>query len=298
MSRSQGRVDSDQSYKDGLVPLGPADFLVQSGTSTFSRIAAGEYSLHFAASSGAFVVVASLTGTMYRTGVQDDLQEQYGSLRAGGAQGLPYGATITMTTASITAGTNVNVAVQNSTNFAVGRYVILDTVASTVQEYCVISAVPDATHITLASVANAHSASAPVSQNVWTTPAGITGRPPFTGVTQLTPPASRPKGISLKGVILAYLVTGANFTVPTVGVYSTQYQNNIAPVVTTLVTLGTNGLQTAAQTNPYVTYVPFAPSGFINTMNTVVSAEINGNVGATTTFDLLEVGYIVDYNYN
>lgn len=299
MSRTQSRVDSDQSYKDGRISLGPTDFTQVSGASTITKIATGEYSYHVAASVGAFEAIAGCTGVLFRTGVQDDLQEFYGSLAAGGAQGKPVGATQTLTTNSLTAGTLVSIPVITSKNFAVGNYVTIDTVASTVQEFAVITSIPDATHIVVQQVANSHSSGAPVAQNVWTTPGSITGRPPFTGFSQFTPSSNRPKGLSIKGIALAYLVTGANFTVPTVGVFATQYQNNIAASVTTLLAQGTNGLQTAAQTNPYVTNVPItlAAQPFIITPSTVVTASIVGNTGSATTFDLLGFDFICDFNY-
>lgn len=299
MSRTQSRVDSDQPYNDGVIHMGAIDFAQLSGASTLTKIATGEYSYHVAASVGAFAVLAQLTGAMFRIGVQDDLQEFYGSLRAGGASGKPIGAIQTLTTGSLVAGAPVNMAVANSGRFFVGNYVTIDTVASTVQEFALITAIPDATHITVQQIVNAHASGAPVSQGVWTTPASISGRPPYTGVTQFTPPINRPKGIAIKAVSLAYLVTGASFTVPTVGLFSMAYANNIAPALTTLIAQGTNGLQTAAQANPYVTYVPLAVQAqpFIITPNTIVTMEIDGNTGAGTTFDLLGVDFIVDYNF-
>lgn len=299
MSRTQSRLDSDQRYTDGRFSLGPTDFTQVSGASTITNIATGEYSYHVAASVGAFETLAGLTGAMFRLGLQDDLQEFYGSLRAGGAQGLPVGATSTLTTGSLTAGSPVNIAVANSGNFAVGNYVTIDTVASTVQEFARITAIPDATHITVNAIVNSHSGGAPVTQNVWTTPGSVTGRPPFSGTTQFTSPTGRPKGIAIKAIVLSYLVTGANFTVPTVGVFAMQYQNNVAPALTTLLAQGTNGLRTAAQANPYVTNIPLvlAAQPFIITPSTVVSASIVGNTGSATTFDLLGLDFICDFNY-
>lgn len=306
MSRTQASMESDTPSFDGLIPLLPgADIVGLTAGSTFTKIGTGEFSLHYAAAAGAVVIFAGVTGLLFRTGSQDDVQAFFGSARAGGSQGLAVGSPLTLLTASIVAGTNVNIAVFSSVGFSVGSYATLDTVASGVQEFVRITAIPDATHITVASVLNAHTGAAtggaPISQNIFTTPASVSGRPPFTGSSQLTPVTSfRPKGIQPTFLQIAYLITGANLTVPTVGMFAVQYQNLVAPTVTTLIAQATNNLQTATNAQAYVTTVPvpIANRSFITSPSTAISIELDANVGAATTLDIVGMWVGCTFNYD
>ncbi|SRR6266478_1030159 len=307
MSRTQASMESDSPSFDGLISLLPGADIVNVGAPAFTitKIATGEFSLHYAAATGAVVVAAGVTGLMFRTGMQDDLQSFFGSARAGGAQNLPVNNPLTLMTASSVAGSLVNLAVFSSVGFVVGGYVTVDTVASGVQEFTRITAIPDATHITVATLVNAHTGAAtggaPISQNLFTTHAGVTGRPPFTGSSQLAPVTSvRPKGIALTGLSITYLITGANLTVPTIGMFAVQYPNLTAPVVTTLIAQATNNLQTATNAQAYTTPipVPVANQGFIITPNTAVAIEYDANVGAATTLDIIAIFLTAKFNYD
>jgi hypothetical protein len=195
-------------------------------------------------------------------------------------------------------------AVFSSVGFTVGAFVTVDTVASGVQEFAIITAIPDATHITVNKLANAHTGAATggasITQNLFTTPGPATGRPPFTGLSQLTPPLSRPKGISITSISVAYLITGANLTVPTIGMFATQYANLTAVVTTTLIAQATNNLQSAANAQAYVTNVPvpIANRGFIVTPQTSIIIEMDANVGAATTLDVTGMWLNCNFNYN
>ena len=110
MSRTTARLDADTPYQDGLVPLIPgADIIGITAGSTFTKIATGEFSVHYAAAAGAVVIMAGVSGLIYRTGVQDDGQSAFGSTRAGGPLGQPLASPLTLMTASIVAGTFVNI---------------------------------------------------------------------------------------------------------------------------------------------------------------------------------------------
>lgn len=305
MSRTQGRLQADLANFDGFVPLLPGADLVQvtlaSETSTVHKIASGEYSLRTASTSSAYTFLGGVTGLIYRLGMQDDLQEFFGSARAGGAQGLPIGWPLTYATSSTTAGTSVSVTVESTVGFVAGQYVLVDTVASTVQEYCQITSITSSTVMVLASMAHAHTAPFPIAANVFTTPAGVSGRPPFTGLSQLTPVTSaRPKGIEVTGLIVDYIVNTTAITVPTVGLYATTYAYGAAPSVTTLITQATNGLQVAAATTPYTipVPVPIANQEFINTSNTFLSVEFDFTTGSSGSVDVLGVYIGVNYNYD
>jgi hypothetical protein len=270
------------------------------GTVALTKIAAGEYSLRTSSATQAYGFVGAVSG-IYRMGMQDDLQEFFGSLRAGGAQGLPIGQPTTLATASITAGTLVSVTVDSTVNFFAGQYVLVDTVASGVQEYCQISSITNATTMVLVSVKNSHTAVFPIAANIFTTPAGVSGRPPFTGLSQLTPvTAARPKGLNPVGLWVNYIVNTTAITVPVCALYATQYVYGVAPTITTLISSATNNLQTAAATTSYTipVPVPVANQGFIITPNTVITAEFDFTSGASGTVDVLGMWLQVAFNYN
>lgn len=310
MSRTQGRLDSDTFYSDGQIMLSALDLASVGGVGVLTRVAAGQYSLRFSNLTAAVVVAATLKN-IFRSGVQDWLQEQFGSQNAGGAQGKAVPGYTNYTTGSLAAGTNVSIPVLNSgwatgpiySGFKIGDIVTLDTVASTVQEFPQIVSIPDATHIVVNVIKNVHSTNAPVSSNAFTTPAGVTGPPPFTGVSEFTPvTAPRPKGIKIKRVTIDYQITGANgITIPTFGLFQAIYANGVAPTINTLIAQATNGLQTAANANPYTTVipVPFANQTFLTAPNEVITAELDFTSGASASvLDIYGMSFGVDYNYN
>ncbi len=304
MSRTLGSLKTDQPYGDLIIALSAPGDIVQvilaSETSKVTKIAAGEYSFRTASTSSAYTFAGGVSGLIFRSGMQDDYQQAFGSTRAGGAQNLPVGFPQTLVTASAGPSTSaVTLTVQSSVNFFVGQKIIVDTVASGVQEYTYITAIPSGTSITVASLANAHTAFFPISGNVFTTSGPRTGRPPFTGLSQLTPQTSAPaKGINLQQLTVIYAVNTTAITVPTVGLYATQFFNNVAPTVTALIAQATNGLQTAAQTQPYMITVPVpvASQGFIVTSNTICTVELDFTTGGSGSVDV--IGFVLGGQYN
>jgi hypothetical protein len=300
MSRTVANLQQDTPSSDGLVALAAgADIVSVVGTTVMTRVAAGEFSLRTNQATTAYTFFGGVSGLIFRTGEQDDYQQAFGSARAGGAQGLAVGIPNTLSTGSIVAGAPVNIAVLSSVNFTVGGFVTIDTVASGVQEFTRITAIPDGTHITVANIVNSHTTPFPISQNLFTTPGPATGRPPFTGLSQLTPPTGRPKGIAITQMNVIYAVNTTAITVPTVGLFATQYTNLVAPTVTNLIAQATNGLATASAAQPYVipVPVPVANQGFIITPNTIVGVEFDFTTGASGSVDVLGFSFNCKFNY-
>src|SRR5215469_13928732 len=139
MSRTQSPQLYDTAFPDGIITFGPTDMIIATGTGTgaYTRIASGEWSLRVSTNTVSQVMVP-VSGVLRRYGMQDFVQNQFGSTKALGAAGAPVGWPNTLSTGSSTAGTAVNVAVLSSVNFAVGQSCLVDTVASGVQETAII----------------------------------------------------------------------------------------------------------------------------------------------------------------
>lgn len=153
---------------------------------------------------------------------------------------------------------------------------------------------------------------------------GTTGPPPVAGPTSVThtsdplalpqqiPPilkASLPtiagartgyqvKGVQINWVDVIYLVSGAALTAATIGLTSTQFQNNTAAVVTNIITLGSNGLPTAIQTNPYVTRVTPATPLFVTTLDSELILNINLTTTTSGTGYFYGCNVGVSFNFN
>jgi hypothetical protein len=257
MSRTQGQVQGDTGYGDGHIFI-PAIAAFGTGTAgTWTRAGSGLVSL--ALGNSATTLLEIPLSLIFRYGQQDWLQEQFGSGVAGGAQGKPVMGFTALVTSSTTAAASVNVPVNTSVGFAVGDYV---TAGGTQQTY--ITAIPDGTHITLALTTATLAVNATITQNIFTTPAGVTGTPPFKGggtappafLTPLTAP--RPKGIGIRAIYPVYSIAGAALTTNTIGISKTVFSPNAAPVVTSILTDAANGLATATNAQPYLTPINFA----------------------------------------
>ncbi len=262
MSRTQGKFQADTGSNDGQIFLAPQDFSLVSGTATLTKNASGDYSWNIGASATC-VFVADLSKLIFRYGVQDDLQEQFGSGPGPltyGSQGLAVGGYTTLSTASGAVGNNVSVAVLSSTNFGAG-----DPVMAGTQKTYIVS-IPDATHLVLQSITATLAAGSVITQNLFATPAGVTGRPPFSGVNSLVPVTSpRPKGINLKEIYPWYLVAGAALTTNTIGITKTVAANATANAITNILANAANNLQTATQATPYLTPIQIASPAYQTT---------------------------------
>lgn len=299
MPRTQKRYLSDQGYTDGQIFISALSGIYTSGTVTATvDTDPGVYSMHVG-NTQTVLGIFPLNDALFRYGMNDDLQEQFGSSWAaisavGGAQGQAYPGFTTYGTSSVTAGSAVSIPVQSSSGFLVGNAVTIDT--STSQEVAVITAIADATHIT-ATIAKNHTAPFVVSNNSFTTPAGVTGPPPFTGVTEFTSVTSpRPKGVKIKTVYPWYSVAGASLSSGTIGVYQTVAANNVAPAVTTLLAATNLVLTTQAQPRlPAFSLGTSAP--WITNKFSQVNLELNLVTAGGGTAVLYGIFLDVDFNY-
>lgn len=307
MPRFQRRVDTDTGYADGhiFIPV-LQDFSTGAtppGTqlSTYNTVAnISATNLNTAATAYTFFVPMNEYLTQ-RYGVQDDLQEQFGSGQPVGAQGFQVGQPTTLSTGSSVAGSNISVAVLSSTNFTTGVWCTVDVAGSA--EIALINAIPDATHIQFATLKNAHTTPFIIRANIFTTPGSVSGTPPFTGISQLTSVvAPRPKGILIKQISAVYAILAAAATVNTIGIISTTFINATAPTQATMLTVAANGLQTATNTAGqfYVTPIPIpvANQAFQIARNTEITLNWNLTTGAAATAAIIGVYVDVTYNYN
>ena len=129
-------------------------------------------------------------------------------------------------------------------------------------------------------------------------PYGVTGRPPFTGASQLTPlVGTRPKGIKILDLTLCYQITGAALTLHTAGLSKSVFANNAAIVVTDVVANAANGLATATQANPYVTKISVAAPTFNVTDLSGLVLEWDATTQAAGAFRLYGAFLHCQFNY-
>jgi hypothetical protein len=293
MSRTQSRLDCDTPYTDGklFLPIKPGQLTTGSGTATWTRTGLG---LVGTVVTAAAVVDVTLDEALFRTGVQDFLQEQFGSLHAGGANGLPVPGVITFTTGALVAGA-VSIPVVSSAGYSVGQHLTLDTAASTVQEFPVVTAITNGTTLAVTALKNAHSSDVIVSGNAFTTPAGVSGLPPYAGSTELSPvTAPRPKGIQITGVAPIWTPGSTVPTVNSIAVTQTVFTNGAAPTVNTL--LAATNLSLAGSTTPLIQNVQLTTPAFITAPFSEIVLEWDFTTGASST--LWGIYLSVTYNYN
>lgn len=304
MSRTQRRMDSDLGYTDGHIFV-PATIESVAGSfvaanNILTRNASGNVGLLIPASTTA-VLTFPLRSILFKYGIADDLQQNFGGSLGASANGLAIGSPFTLSTGSSVAGVNISVAVLSSVGYTVGLPCLIDTVASGLQETAVINAIPDATHIQFATLKNAHTTPFPIQQNIFTTPAGP-GSSPFTGATQLTTTTSRPKGIIFKQIHPVYAIITNPLSLNTIGLTQTIFANLTAPAVTNILANAANGLQTAATTlaTPAVTPVtiPIANQTFRNTRFAEYILEWDVTTPAGGTAQLFGIFLDVTYDYN
>lgn len=245
MSITKGRFEGDTPFADGQVWLSALDGAVTgTGSPTPATAGSGLDTLHIPASSTVKVTIP-LSSLIFRYGTQPFLQEQFGSTKAGGAQGLPVAGYSTFITSGASAGINVNIAVDSSVNFTNGRYVTVGT------QNTFIVAIPDSTHITVAALTATAGVGVLIQENLFTTPSGAPGYPPFKGTTELTPQiAPTPKGLYIREIYPVYTVAGAAASSLTIGIVKTVFAFNTAPTVTSVLAVANNGMPVSTLANP------------------------------------------------
>ena len=303
MSRTQGRLDSDTGYEDGVIDLSAGSFSAFGGTTALTRTAKGNVSWQQSASQTC-QYISDLRGMLFRTGLRDYTQNAFG---AGGVSDNPHGAgsgyrfgsPTTQSTANATAkgpGVAVNIAVKYSALFTVGRGVLIDTGAS--QEYQIVTALPDATHITVAQLLNNHTSVFTITQGQFTTSAGQSG--PSVGnatATQFNAVTSRPKGVNIRGAEIRYLVTAANLTSLSVGLSETVYKNATALAITDILAPSTTPYAVAVAATPYVVPVVIN-SGYLTDDLASYLLEIIGITPTSSVLNFYGVTLYVTYNFN
>ena len=305
MSRSQTRYDCDTGYEDGVIWLNAFNFQPFGTAPTATRTAKGNYSWA-QGSSLTNQYQCALSKLLFRTGLRDYTQNLFG---AGGVSDNPHGAgsgyrfgtPTTQSTASVTAlgpGVAVNIAVKYSALFTVGRGVLID-VGGAYPEYQIITAIPDATHITVAQLLFNHTSVFQITQGQFTTSAGQSG--PSVGnstATQFSIVASRPKGILIRGFEVVYQVGTASLTSISIGLSQTTYKNATALAISDILAAGTNGLAVTNAATPYVIPVALASPAYLTSDLTEYDLEIIAVTPGTSTFNLYGAFVYVTYNYN
>jgi hypothetical protein len=110
--------------------------------------------------------------------------------------------------------------------------------------------------------------------------------------------AAVPKGLKITNMDLHYQITTNPLTIHTVRVDRMVFANNVANAITSILANGANGLQTAAQANPYTTRVALTTPAFEVTDDAVVNIEVAATTPAGGTYRLYGMTLHVDYNYN
>jgi hypothetical protein len=129
-------------------------------------------------------------------------------------------------------------------------------------------------------------------------PASAPGLPPFTGLTELTPPTLMPaKGTRIWAITVVYKITTVALTTHTINLYRTTYANNAANSIVT-VPISSNALSTAVQANPYVTVVSVTTPVFETLALTDTLVEILVTTGTTSTYQFYGIGFSTDINFD
>jgi hypothetical protein len=109
-----------------------------------------------------------------------------------------------------------------------------------------------------------------------------------------------PKGMQINSMDVIYEVDTVNASLATCSLTETNFANAASPVVTSLITLGANGLPVAFGTSakPYVTNVAVTTPALITVTDTEVIAHVNLTAGSGGTAKFYGVNLKVSYNLN
>lgn len=134
-----------------------------------------------------------------------------------------------------------------------------------------------------------------IPPGVATTPAGVSGRPPYPGVTEFIPvTTARPKGIKVTSITAVFQVIGANATTNTLALSKTTFANNVAPAISTI--LPAQSLALVVQAQPYVTNFVVANPPWLTAQNS--QYLIDWNVVTPVGSSLNVYGVMLYYTYN
>jgi|ERR1700730_2477145 len=118
---------------------------------------------------------------------------------------------------------------------------------------------------------------------------------------QITPRTTfKIKGFKLTEYDIIYSIGTANLTGHTTRVDQTQYLNGLAPVTTSVLASGANGLATAFTAQPYVTTVtlPAAQQIYRTLSDLALWIEVQVVAAATSVYNLIGIDCDIEFNYN
>lgn len=138
----------------------------------------------------------------------------------------------------------------------------------------------------------------PVTTNTpFTTPYGLSGRPPYPSAEVLRVPTStnwRPKGLKPTAVTVVYAVSGGPMTSASVVLSKVNFTAGVAPAIT-LISPQANLPLGNAVLNVITTPIPVANQAFINDYFDAITVLINVNAGAAT---MAITGAFIDFAFN
>ena len=107
-----------------------------------------------------------------------------------------------------------------------------------------------------------------------------------------------PKGFQIDSVDVCYQVSTVNASLAQFGLYTNQIKNGVANSPTALVALGTNGLATAFNANPYVKNIVNPSPAMIVTPDTFIVVQVNLTAGSGGTIKFWGIEVYGHFNYN
>jgi hypothetical protein len=106
-----------------------------------------------------------------------------------------------------------------------------------------------------------------------------------------------PKGTQIDSVDIIYNIGAVNASTATIGLTKTVFADGVAPAVTNLIALGSNGMPVAFQANPHVFNVAVGSPAMITSSDTEVVLNVNLTAGAATG-TVAFYGVVVHCHYN
>lgn len=128
-------------------------------------------------------------------------------------------------------------------------------------------------------------------------PADAPSLPPFTGLSQLTPPTSdTAKGHQILDCTIIYQITGAAATANAFSLNRTTFANNVANAIVNVPVTG--ALQTAVQANPYVTKLTVNTPIFETADLSDIIAEVNVTTQVAGAYRFYGCIFHVNFNFD
>lgn len=130
-------------------------------------------------------------------------------------------------------------------------------------------------------------------------PDATIGPPPQTGILSITVQTGFvPKGVTIKDIVLKYLVSGGDLTTHNIGLSKTVFANNAALAVTDIIASGANGLLKTVQANTYATKVSVAAPVMTVSDLTNLIIEVDATTPGGGAYRLYGADVHVSFNFN